>query len=127
MAAKRILIVDDEESLTEILKLTLEDSGDYEVRTENNSEEVLGVVRWFTPDIVVLDVIMPEMSGLEVADQLRDELGADAPPILFLTAAVSKEDVNMQHELLKDCPVMAKPVGTQELIEQIETILTPAS
>ena len=127
MAAKRILIVDDEESLTEILKLTLEDSGDYEVRTENNSEEVLGVVRWFTPDIVVLDVIMPEMSGLEVADQLSDELGDDAPPILFLTAAVSKEDVNMQHELLKNCPVMAKPVGTQELVEQIETILNPVS
>ena len=127
MAAKRVLIVDDEESLTEILKLTLEDSGDYEVRTENNAEEVLSVARWFTPDIVVLDVIMPEMSGLEVADQLREELGDAVPPILFLTAAVSKEDVNMQHELLKDCPVMAKPVGTQELIDQIESILGAGS
>lgn len=124
MAARKILIVDDEESLTEILKLTLEDSADYEVRTENNANEVLSVVRWFTPDAIVLDVIMPEMSGLEVADQLRDELGEAAPPILFLTAAVSKEDVNMQHELLKNCPVLAKPVGTQELVEQIEKLFS---
>jgi len=123
MANKRILIVDDEESLTDILKLTLEDAGAYEVRTENHAEEVVNVARWFSPDIIVLDVIMPEMSGLEVADQLREELGADTPPILFLTAAVSKEDVNMQHELLKNCPVMAKPVGTQELIQQIEKML----
>jgi DNA-binding response OmpR family regulator len=123
MAHKRILIVDDEESLTDILKLTLEDAGEFEVRTENHAEEVVNVARWFSPDIIVLDVIMPEMSGLEVADQLREELGEDTPPILFLTAAVSKEDVNMQHELLKNCPVMAKPVGTQELIQQIEKML----
>lgn len=123
MNEKRILIVDDEESLTDILKITLEDAGPFLVETENLAENVMIRVKQFQPDIVVLDVIMPGMSGLEIADQLTESMGEAAPLVLFLTAAVSKEDVTMQHELLKNCPVMAKPVGTGELVAQLEKML----
>ena len=122
MSEKKILIVDDEEAFTRIVKLNLEDTGNYEVKTENNPKEALEVAKWYDPDVTILDVIMPEMSGLEVAEELRKFWGDNQRPLIFLTAAVSKEDANMQHEMLENAPLLAKPVDVDELIAAIEKI-----
>jgi CheY-like chemotaxis protein len=86
MAKKRVLLVDDEKSFTNLLKLNLEDTGNYEVRVENWAEDALKAAREFKPDIVLLDIIMPRMPGGNVAMQLKEDPALKDTPVIFLTA-----------------------------------------
>ncbi len=77
---KRILVVDDEPEFTNLLKLSLESHGYYEVREENDAEHARAAAREFDPDLVVLDIMMPEMDGSEVAAALKeDRVTRDVP------------------------------------------------
>ena len=69
----RILVVDDEKVTTRLLRMTLEQTGKYEVRAENDSRVVVQAALEFHPDLVVLDVIMPDMDGGDVAAALRED------------------------------------------------------
>ena len=89
---KRILVVDDEPEFTNLLKLSLESHGYYEVREENDAEAVRAAAREFDPDLVVLDIMMPKLEGNEVAASLRADPMTRDVPIIFLTALVSQED-----------------------------------
>ena len=89
---KRILIVDDEPDFTNLLRLTLESHGYYEVREENDAEAARAAAREFDPDLVVLDIMMPELDGSEVAAALKQDPMTRDVPVIFLTALVSKED-----------------------------------
>ena len=94
MSKKRVLLVDDEKSLTTLLKLNLEETGNYEVWVENCGEDALGAAQKFDPDIIILDIIMPRVSGGDVSEQFaRDPMLKDIP-IVFLTAAVRKHQVD---------------------------------
>jgi CheY-like chemotaxis protein len=73
MSKKRILLIDDDPSFTRLLKLNLEETGAYEVRTENRGTAALTAAREFKPDLILLDVVMPDMGGGDVAFQI----GAD--------------------------------------------------
>src|SRR5919109_851520 len=68
----RILIVDDEPAFTRLVKLALEQDGYYEVQEENHGRHALAAALEFRPDLVLLDVIMPDMGGAEVAAGFRD-------------------------------------------------------
>src|SRR4051794_25679973 len=81
--AVRVLVVDDEASLSELLSMALRYEG-WEIRTAANGAEALRVARDFRPDVVVLDVMLPDMDGITVLRRLRSEV-ADIPT-LFLTA-----------------------------------------
>jgi CheY-like chemotaxis protein len=89
---KRILIVDDEPEFTNLLKLSLESHGYYEVREENDAERARAAAREFGPDLVVLDIMMPEMEGNEVAAALKADPITRDVPVIFLTALVSRDD-----------------------------------
>lgn len=127
MPTKRVLLVDDEVSFTQIAKLVLEDTGAYEIRVENAARNALKTARHFDPEVIVLDILMPEMSGLDVAASLRSDRQTKACPIIFLSAAMSKEQTSFENELLKDCVVVTKPVSTEDLIAQIEKATTIGS
>ncbi len=116
------MIVDDEVGVMTLLKLNLEESGDYEVRIESEGLKAIDSIRWFKPDVILLDVIMPDISGTEVAAQLGQDEELKDIPILFLTAAVSRQQADERGGVLEDHPVMAKPVGVEELIEKIEAV-----
>ncbi len=120
---KRILVVDDEVALTRMIKLNLERSGDYEVRTENHGVKVLSVVREFWPDLIFLDVMMPGMSGDEVAQQLRETPVLAGIKIVFMTAIVTKEETSEMSGNIGGNEFLAKPVKTEELVETIERVL----
>jgi len=93
MSKKRILVVDDEPSITRLLKLNLEQTGNYEVREENLGAQALDAAREFKPDLVLLDVMMPDMDGGDVAAGLKQDPALRKTPVVFLTAAVKKEEL----------------------------------
>ncbi len=114
MSKKRILLIDDEFSFTRMLKLNLEETGAYEVRAENRGSEGLAAAKQFKPDLIFLDVVMPDMSGVEVAFQIGGNRNVKNTPIVFLTATAKKEDVIAGHAFI------AKPVTVEEVIDCIE-------
>ena len=73
---KKILLVDDDESITRTLKLFLDRRGGYEVRTENRGSQAVQVARDFRPDLIVLDIVMPDADGGAIAQDLGED-----PPI----------------------------------------------
>jgi DNA-binding response OmpR family regulator len=89
---KRILVVDDERDFTNLLKLGLEAHGYYEVQEENEAENVRAAARTFDPDLILLDIMMPDQDGSEVAAALKADAVTRDVPIIFLTALVSEED-----------------------------------
>ncbi len=117
---KKILIIDDEENLCHFVKVVLEDSGKYEVHTENNPANALSAVTEFRPDLIILDVLMPDIDGGEVEVLLkRADISKDIP-IIFLTAMASKLDPNNKGVDVAGRFIIAKPVNVKNLITAIE-------
>jgi two-component system alkaline phosphatase synthesis response regulator PhoP len=85
MSKKRILIVDDEPDILEVLKFNLEKEG-YEVFTASNGEEGVELAVQIKPDLIILDIMMPKMDGVEVCRMLRKQSMFDQTVIAFLTA-----------------------------------------
>ena len=119
---KRILVVDDEPSITRLLKLNLEQSGDYLVRTENGPVAALVAVEEFQPDLILLDVAMPGMDGGELARRIRET--TPRVPIVFLTALATKEEVSKAEGVIGGLPFLAKPVNMQEVLSCLDKHLT---
>ena len=87
---KKILVVDDETSITRLLKLNLEGTDKYVVREENEGARAVAAAQEFKPDLVLLDVMMPDADGGDVAAGIRGHGELKNVPIVFLTAAVRK-------------------------------------
>jgi CheY-like chemotaxis protein len=123
MSKKRILVVDDEPSITRLLKLNLEQTHLYEVREENRSAHALDAARQFEPDLVISDVMMPEVGGGEFAAQLREDPALRRVPVIFLTAAVRKEELGGPEAVIAGRLYIAKPLNVKSLLAAIERIL----
>ncbi len=120
MCMKRILVVDDEPSVTRNLKLNLESSGGYDVFAEHHATNALTAARIFRPDLILLDVIMPGMDGGDVAARLRADPLLRDTPVIFLTALVSNEETD-GHEIVSGGETfLAKPVDIGELKKTLE-------
>jgi DNA-binding response OmpR family regulator len=120
---KRILVVDDEVALTRIIKLNLERTGNYEVRTENMGSMAIPAAKEFRPDLIFLDVMMPDMSGDEVAALLKEDPMLSNIAFIFMTAIVTKEETQAMGTNIGGNMFLAKPVKTEELIATIERVL----
>jgi len=92
MEKTRILLVDDEQNLAWAVRRSLSDEG-YEVFIANDGVEGLTAAHRYRPDLIILDIVMPRLNGLEVCRKLRREPDLAAVPILFLTALSAVEDV----------------------------------
>ncbi len=121
---QRILVVDDEPELTWMIKLTLEQTDRYEVRTENLAIKAIEAAREFKPDLILLDVLMPGMLGSEIAEQLEKDPGLRAIKFAFLTAIVSKEDVQRTSGQIGGHEFIAKPISAEELCRFVEKKLS---
>ena len=121
MTPRRILVVDDEPSVTRNLKLNLEADGRYQVLGENHAAGALSAARTFLPDLILLDVMMPDMDGGEVAARLRADPLLRETPVIFLTAIVSNEETD-GHEMSNSGGeiFLAKPVDIGELKKTME-------
>ena len=120
MTKKRILIVDDEPSITQLLRLNLEKTGHYTIRTENAAERVLSAVQEFKPELILLDVMMPGMDGGTLAGKIHQTRAFKNVPIVFLTAAVKQEELDARNGVIGGFPYIAKPLNVKGVIEIIE-------
>ena len=112
---KRILVVDDRARDTRLVKLYLERTNDYEVREENDAMAALSAAEEFQPHLILLDVMMPGMDGGELAACFLANPKLKAVPIVFLTAAVTKEEVETGGGLIGGRPFLAKPFVLSEM------------
>src|SRR4051812_15699314 len=91
---RRILVVDDRESDTRLLRQQLEVSGLFEVREENDPQAAVLTAEQFKPELILLDLVMPTMDGRHLAACLEASPSLKTVPIVFLTARVTKDEVD---------------------------------
>jgi two-component system OmpR family response regulator len=118
-SAVRVLVVDDEPSLSELLSMALRYEG-WEVRTAADGSTAVRTAREFRPDVVVLDVMLPDVDGLEVLRRVR----ADSPdvPVLFLTARDAVED-RVAGLTAGGDDYVTKPFSLEELVARLRGLL----
>ncbi len=123
MTKKKILVVDDEQNMTRMLKRNLEATGRYDVRAENSGAAGVTAAREFQPDLILLDVMMPGIDGGEVAAQIKEDKRLANIPIVFLSAIVKKEETQPTGGNIGGLTFLAKPVKLDDLITCIENHL----
>jgi CheY-like chemotaxis protein len=118
MPAKRVLIIDDEADIREVVAMALESSGDFEVVAADGGLAGLRAAFEWHPDLILLDVMMPELDGPSTFRLLRESEASRAVPVIFLTAKVQAGD---RHKLaaLGALGIIAKPFDPMHLAEEI--------
>ena len=116
---RRILIVDNDRDSTHLVKILLEKTGWYSVLEENDAARAHLSARNFRPDLILLDIVMPEKDGGEVAAQIEADPDLQRTPIIFLTALVTKAEASGGLRI-QGHRFLAKPVNIPELITGIE-------
>ena len=116
---RRILIVDDDRDNTHVIKILLEKIGNYLVLEENAAANAHQNARNFRPDLILLDIIMPQRDGGEIAAEIEADPEFQRTPVVFLTALVTKAEAKAGPRI-QGHPVLAKPISIPELINKIE-------
>lgn len=119
---KKVLIIDDEKEFCLIVKRNLDMMGDYAVETTCDGPSGIAAVSRFKPDIVLLDIIMPNMSGFDVLRELKGKPDTASIPVVMLTAVVSANE--KEKALRLSCAdYVVKPVFISELDLKIKNVL----
>jgi two-component system sensor histidine kinase/response regulator len=116
---RRILIVDSDPNTTHLVKVLLERTGRYLVLEENDATKAHQSARNFRPDLILLDIVMPETDGGEIAARVEADPELQDTPIVFLTALVTRAEAKSGLSL-QGHSFLAKPVSIPELINAIE-------
>ncbi|SMP61279.1 response regulator [Anoxynatronum buryatiense] len=118
---KNILVVDDEEHILELLKFNLEKAG-YQVYMAENGQEALKLLEMHQMDLMVLDLMLPDLDGIEICKRIRASEKYGMLPIIMLTAKSEEIDRILGLELGAD-DYMTKPFSVKELVVRIKTVL----
>jgi two-component system alkaline phosphatase synthesis response regulator PhoP len=121
MAKQKILVVDDEEDILELLTFNLTKEG-YDVSSASSGEEALSVARTGSPDLILLDLMLPGMDGLEVARRIKGEPSTKHIPIVMLTAKGEESDIVTGLELGAD-DYITKPFSRKVLVARLRAVL----
>ena len=120
----KVLLIDDEDDVCFFLKGNLELTGEFDVLTTTSGKEGIEFARGEKPDIILLDLNMPDMSGDEVAQILSDGSDTKTIPIVFITALITKGEVGDDSITnIGGYNYVAKPIATKELVAVIRRIL----
>jgi CheY-like chemotaxis protein len=115
--------VDDDVNLSRLSAMILENSGCYEVVTEKDPRLALGIARQFKPEIMLLDIDMPEKSGGDLAEEARRDPRLREIPILFLTGLVSKAEAGEDQMESGGMSFLAKPVLPEVLLHCVRRLV----
>lgn len=124
---KRILIVDNEPELTDVLKISLETLGGFRVQTENNPSNAAAAAKEFAPDLIVMDIKMPGLDGADVAIRLQAEPALSETPIVFLTGTVTVPEVGRHGSKLGGLRFLPKTMRLDSMVVFLKDILRGAS
>jgi CheY-like chemotaxis protein len=114
---RRILVVDDEECLTQLVAMLLEQTDTYIVLVENSAGKAISAAEAFHPDLILMDITMPSLDGGELASRFRAHPALESIPIVFLTGTVTKEEVAEHAGCIGGMCFLAKPVRPADLID----------
>lgn len=122
---KTVLVVDDNQDLLKMLSKALSKLAGWEVCTARSGIEALTAVQLSRPDLILLDVSMPEMDGLATVERIRrlEGCGTTALPIILITARVQQHEM-IQYQKLAVAGVISKPFDPMQLPRQIQSILS---
>jgi DNA-binding response OmpR family regulator len=120
----KILVIDDEPEITEIVQTFLTQSG-YQVLTENSPKNAIEKARKFKPDVILLDIMMPEVDGYDICKQLKQDPEFVETPIIFLTGKDRGEDMGRSFKAGGDM-FIKKPFSCERLLEIINIVLMSA-
>jgi len=115
----RVLIVDDNSRFARSAQLFLEQTGNYFACALNDPRRALETARSFKPDLVLVDLIMPQADGLEVATQLEADWALHEVPIVFVTALITPEEARAGRRI-DGHRIVAKPVRSSDLLRIVE-------
>ncbi|WP_427338512.1 response regulator [Caloranaerobacter sp. DY30410] len=118
---KKILIVDDEEHIIELIRFNLETNG-YHVITANDGNEALKKIKEERPNLVILDLMLPSIDGIEICKILRKDKETEKLPIIMLTAKSEEIDMILGLEIGAD-DYITKPFSVRELLARIKAVL----
>ncbi|MCD6093383.1 MAG: response regulator [Candidatus Omnitrophica bacterium] len=121
MRKKKILVVDDEEDIVELLEYNLKKEG-YQVFKAMTGEEALELAKGEAPDLIILDLMLPGLDGLEVCKILKKDTRTDSIPIVMLTAKGEESDIIIGLELGAD-DYITKPFSPKVLLARVKTVL----
>ena len=125
---KKILIIDDEVVFTDLMRMNLEKTGEFEVRVENHSNLALRAAREFEPDVILLDIVMPGMDGGDVSARFREHPSLKDTPIIIISALVANNETSDDAVAMSgDQIIVAKPVRMEKLRASIEFALRQAA
>ncbi len=116
-----VLVPDDDEDIRSLVAFRLERAG-YEVVAARDGEEALDVARERRPDLAILDVMMPKLTGVDVTRRLRSDAATSGIPVILLTARVQEADVARGFEAGAD-DYIKKPFSPQELRARVAAML----
>ncbi len=119
---RRLLIIDDEPHLTALIRAAFTATGRYLIKEENRSLRALHAARHFHPDLILLDMMMPELDGSEVAQQLRDDPALQDVPIVFVTSLAANGVIGSVG-YLSGYSFVAKPFQISDLINCVDQML----
>jgi len=122
MEKKKILIVEDEESLLKLESILLTSKG-YDVRGVLNGQQALEAIQEERPDLVLLDIMLPEIDGFEVCQRIKDNPDTRSIPVIMLTAKKSREDMARGEKVGADWYI-TKPFKSVMVIETIQRFLS---
>jgi len=121
---KKVLIIDDEEDFCFFVRENLMSTGMFDVFVATNGRYGIKLARQEKPDIILLDLMMPDLTGEEVADELKDDSGTAAIPVIFVTALATQNDTG-GGSLKKSGSAyyLSKPIRTRQLVGAINEMI----
>jgi len=125
MPKKRILIIDDELDFCRMIKMNLETKGDFNVDFATNSKKGVGLAKKLKPDLILLDIRMPNVDGFAVLKELKNSSQTMSIPVVMLTA-LADMDSQIQAAQLYTEDYLTKPIDTQALKLKIDEVLRRA-
>jgi DNA-binding response OmpR family regulator len=119
---RRVVYIEDEAEMIDLVRLILSRKG-YEVIGANGGREGLDMVRQLRPDLVLLDLMMPDMDGWDVYQQMRADETTRGIPVIVITAKAQSIDKVLGLHIAKVDAYISKPFSPQELVDSIEKVL----
>ncbi|NDJ33725.1 MAG: response regulator [Chloroflexi bacterium] len=119
----RVLCIEDDPAMIELVTLILKNRG-YDVRGASSGQEGLDLINDFDPNLILLDLMMPDMSGWDVYTQIRANDGTREIPVIVVTAKAQNIDKVLGLRIAKVQDYIVKPFSPAELIESVEKVLS---